>query len=331
MRRCLFFSFLCTLTQAQELAKFHAALEFVSDFVLNRHSQDYGVDRRHGLSVIGAGFGRTGTKSLEAALREQHHQVYDTRSMLEHGDAAGWIQCATEWQAKTTGLPTCRQMVEKLEEDGYTATLDFPMNLMAPILFHLRPEGKVLMSVRDNEEKWFQSWRNVCATLGHLYQRPWKWVVGDFTFPATIMKILYDIEWEQTYYPEHVARPVPWFELLHTQPFFDTPQGKAAWIGLHKRFQRELQETIPSSQLLIFNVKQGWSPLVDFLGFDEGLKGAEFPFVNDLKSLVMVRNIMDVIACGLPFWIGLVFYGIIRWVRWARRQMLMTMKKIKVL
>ena len=48
---------------------------------------------------------------------------------------------------------------------------------------------------------------------------------------------------------------------------------------------KKIQETIPEERLLIYNVKDGWSPLCKFL--DMPLPNVAFPNVNDKKKMDM--------------------------------------------
>ena len=89
-----------------------------------------------GLQVIGGGFARTGTKSTEAALLKLGHKIYDTRSILECKHADRWVKAAQELRdGKDTEV---RALLEEMEQRGYTATLDFPVNLFAKALAELR-------------------------------------------------------------------------------------------------------------------------------------------------------------------------------------------------
>ena len=89
-----------------------------------------------GLQVIGGGFARTGTKSTEAALLRLGHKIYDTRSILECQHADRWVQAARE--LRDGKYDELRALLEEVEERGYTATLDFPVNLFAKALAELR-------------------------------------------------------------------------------------------------------------------------------------------------------------------------------------------------
>jgi len=262
--------------------------------------------------LIGAGFGRTGTKSTEAALVQLgHNKIYDTRSMLELNHTKQWIAAAIQINKKDGegNLSLAEDLLCDIESRGYTATLDFPMNLFAKTFAELRPSAKVLFTMREDTDKWYDSWRNVNLVLSPFYLRPWNWIV-DFTFPIEISEAFGFPYYFYSNYPEHISRPLPWFEKCHFAPAFDLDVSRERWISFHNRIRKELEESLPPSRFLAFDVRQGWEPLLSFLQLEnqypELLIAADaepFPNVNDIESLKMVRKVMDIIAIGLPFWL----------------------------
>lgn len=293
--------------------KLSQAFSFVTDFVFLRHSLAY-TGEQQGLQIIGAGWPRTGTKSIEAALHGLGHRIYDLRSILENQHGDRWLECAKEY--KKANVEPCRVMLEELEAAGYTATLDFPMNVFAEVFAELRPQAKVLLSVRDNEQKWVQSWAMINKVLGHFVSRPWKWIIPDFFFAQDILLEMEGFQWRPAKFEDgDFQRPLPWFEILVNNPHLDNEEGQNEWIELHKSFQARLQKTIPNERLLIFNVKEGWEPLVPFLGLEQRYLQEEFPNINDRNSIKIVRGLMDILAIGLPLWVGLILYSLFKGAR----------------
>jgi Sulfotransferase domain len=142
------------------------------------------------------------------------------------------------------------------------------------------------------------------------------------------LTILFDFDWARAYYPVHIRRPLPWFEVLHTNPVLDSVEGRQRWVELHKRFQKDLEDALPEDRLLIFNVKQGWKPLIPFLRLNESLADEVFPNVNDRNSVQTVRHMMDVVAVLLPVWVLVALYLVTRMVRAVLE--FFTRKSIKV-
>ena len=112
------------------------AAKLVSGF-LGLDKQREAAAPPRGLQVIGGGFARTGTKSTEAALLKLGHKIYDTRSILECNHADRWVTAARE--LREGKYDEVKALLAEMEQRGYTATLDFPVNLFAKALAELRP------------------------------------------------------------------------------------------------------------------------------------------------------------------------------------------------
>ena len=126
----------CTLvlTVATAETRWEAA-KLVSGF-LGLDKQREAAAPARGLQVIGGGFARTGTKSTEAALLRLGHKIYDTRSILECKHADRWVKAAQ--QLRDGEDDELRALLQDVEQRGYTATLDFPVNLFAKALAELK-------------------------------------------------------------------------------------------------------------------------------------------------------------------------------------------------
>ena len=55
-------------------------------------------------------------------------------------------------------------------------------------------------------------------------------------------------------YPDHVRRPLPWFERLKTLPSLDPPGSKERWIAFYERTRDALERDYPD-RFLAFDVK----------------------------------------------------------------------------
>lgn len=100
-----------------------------------------------GLSVIGAGFGRTGTMSLKLALEQLgfgpcHHmvEVFKKPETMAFWEAVG-DRRAVDWETVFA---------------GYGSTVDWPSATYYRELADAYPEAKVVLSVRD-PKAWFAS------------------------------------------------------------------------------------------------------------------------------------------------------------------------------
>ena len=55
-------------------------------------------------------------------------------------------------------------------------------------------------------------------------------------------------------------------------------------IKIYNEWIENVKKNVPSDKLLIFNVKQGWDPLCDFLGMDKPSDCIDFPRANSTKD-----------------------------------------------
>ena len=110
------------------------------------------------MKVVGAGFGRTGTISLKAALEELGFgPCYHMLEVFEHPEHARF------WEAAGRGEP--------VDWDGflggYEATVDWPACTFYEELLQRHPDAKVLLSVRD-PERWYESTRDTIYQLSKI-------------------------------------------------------------------------------------------------------------------------------------------------------------------
>ncbi|MGE4058333.1 MAG: sulfotransferase family protein, partial [Sphingomonadales bacterium] len=101
------------------------------------------------LSVIGAGFGRTGTLSLKLALETLGFDpCYHMMEVIERGFGQTWhdivFGAEPDWDRVF---------------DGYRATVDWPACNFYGELAERYPDSKVILSLRD-PDKWFDSCHN---------------------------------------------------------------------------------------------------------------------------------------------------------------------------
>lgn len=104
------------------------------------------------MEVIGAGFGRTGTSSLQAALEILGYDPCYHMNVVV-AEPGGYDRC--EAWAETLEQSDGKRAMELLK--GYKAAVDFPASSMAVELFALNPNAKVILSVRETFEEWYAS------------------------------------------------------------------------------------------------------------------------------------------------------------------------------
>jgi len=158
--------------------------------------------------------------------------------------------------------------------EGFEATVDEPGNLFYQTFMKLNPNAKVILTVRDSAESWATSARNTIFNCNNT----------SGLIPSHIKRLLY------------VLFKPPQIQLVHKimadKKFHgvDPNDPKTDLARMYTDWNNRVIETVPAEQLLIFNVKEGWKPLCDFLGVP--VPDTPFPRVNstaNFKEMMGVR------------------------------------------
>jgi len=217
------------------------------------------------LQVIGAGFGRTGTTSLREALIRLGFDPCDyMRGNLEHPERfALWEEALRH---KTAGEPIdWRPLLA-----GYRATVDWPGAYFWRELTAAHPEAKVILTVRD-PERWYAS---TLATIFTFTSR-----MRDGVPPsARVRQLLL-----RSVVPG-MREGLRFIDDLVWQVTFDGRFSERDYaLRVFREHNQAVQETIPTDKLLVFDVKQGWEPLCQFLGVPVPA-GEPFPHLSETSA-----------------------------------------------
>jgi hypothetical protein len=143
---------------------------------------------------------------------------------------------------------------------GYVATVDYPGCSFWRELARFYPTAKILLSVRDAEQ-WFESTQATIfspAMTAGLGSSP----LGEF-FETTV--------WSR------------FGDRIHDRDFM---------VASFRSHNEDVQREIPPERLLVYDVRQGWGPLCQFLGV--AVPGSPFPRVNTREEhermQALVRN-----------------------------------------
>ncbi len=193
------------------------------------------------LKLIGAGFGRNGTKTLKDALEQigygPCYHMFEVGARPDHVKA---------WHDAAKGnLPDWDQIFE-----GFVATVDWPAcNFWRQLMAHY-PDAKVILSVRD----------------------PDAWA-------ASMDKTIFDT-WRHPVAPDH-----PSFELrkmtralIMDGTFGGNIEDKDHVLEVYRAHNEAVKREVPSDNLLVYRVSDGWVPLCEFLGAP--VPDVEFPHTN---------------------------------------------------
>lgn len=193
------------------------------------------------LRVIGAGIGRTGTMSLKIALEQLGFgPCYHMVELLDNMPSQLPL-----WQDAVAGRPDWEQIFQ-----GYHSAVDWPTARFFRELHETYPDAKFVLGYRSP-----QSWAE--------------------SFSHTIYMALSDIS----------QAPPEQHEWLHMVTEILRQNGIPPGLdvaGLEKAFAAHVEAVkaaIPPKQLLVFEAKDGWVPLCNFL--DVPVPDDPYPRTND--------------------------------------------------
>ena len=203
------------------------------------------------MKVIGAGFGRTGTMSQKAALEQlgfgpSFHMI----------DVARRPELLPGWQAAADD----EDVDWKALLDGWASTVDWPACTFWQEIWAAFPDAKVLLSVRD-PDAWYAS----CAKSIHASAQAaarGELEGGSVEVSPEAMKMINGLIWDGTF-----------------KGRFD---DKDFAIGVYQAHNELVQAKVPADRLLVYEVKEGWEPLCEFL--DVPVPEGPMPHLNDATS-----------------------------------------------
>ena len=182
------------------------------------------------LRIIGSGFGRTGTRSMQDALEilgfgPCHHmeQVFANPGQVAH------------WQAIQAGGPVDWNEVFA----GYASQVDWPGAHVWRETFAAFPEARVLHTVRP-DEAW---WSSFSRTIGKLLR-----VYRTLDIPPHIRAMLEIGE-----------------DFVSDKTFHGKADDKEAALAAYHQRLADVRAAIPADRLLVYDVAEGWEPLCAFL------------------------------------------------------------------
>lgn len=240
------------------------------DSIVKRYTNP---NKYKGLKIIHAGLHRSGSSSLSVALdilgfgpcyhSATYSQIYPER-----------FRASCNWWFGNKIL----QKLNKNREDEVVfdewldiincqVVMDFPINFHWDKIYKQYPDCKVILGIRDTFDKWYESNNYL------VYQFSIKSWILHYIGP------LVDPYWDAVihhyfgaYYKEGI-------------PFLLDPKNKERVKEIYyDGVMQKCKELVPEKNLLIYNIKDGWEPLCNFLGVDIP-KDVPFPRINDKKDL----------------------------------------------
>lgn len=231
------------------------------------------------LQVIGAGFGRTGTLSMKAALEQLgydkcHHmlEVFASDEQLDmwHGISQGE---APDWDNVF---------------EGFQASVDFPSSSYWRELTTHYPEAKIILTTRS-----FESW------YASAYE--------------TIWPVSRDIPGWLTIVPKVRKIKQMTFGAIWNRLFAGGLEDKDTARRVFEQHEADVKAAFAEDRLLVFHPKEGWEPLCTFLG--KPIPATEFPNVNDraeFKKRIGIFKRLRLVPYGLAAIAALIAYLVFR-------------------
>jgi len=180
------------------------------------------------LNIIGAGVGRTGTYSLKLAINQLGLGPCHHMDEVLHNMPVH----VPLWSAAVAGEPDWSKIY-----DGYRSAVDWPTACFFRELVSEYPSAKFVLTQRD-PEKWADS------------------------FGATIYELLAGRDQA----PQEMRAWLAMVNDVITKTGFPAGLDRDGLMQAFVAHNDAVKETIPASQLLVFEVKDGWEPLCAFLG-----------------------------------------------------------------
>lgn len=160
------------------------------------------------------------------------------------------------WIEAADGSPNWDRLMR-----GFSASVDYPSCSYWRELSEVYPDAKIILSTRS-AESWFES------------------------VNATIMAPRFN---------DFIA-PTPWGQMIK-RTIWDTLEGRMGdrefMVDYFERRNDEIQRAVPADRLLVFEAREGWLPLCDFLGLP--VPDTEFPRINQREE---TKRILDALMTG---------------------------------
>lgn len=206
------------------------------------------------LKIIGAGYGRTGTMSTYAALKQLGFPCYHMIEVLQNKANTAHLDF---WRKVANSPPGTKHDWEQVLSQ-YSAAVDNPTCCVWRELMVAYPDAKVLLTLHPKgPEAWYES------TIDTIYftENVWQFKVLEFFTPFG--RKFGDM-----------SRKLIW-QRNHK----NTMEDRAKAVAQYKQHIEDVKAAVPPEKLLIFSVAEGWVPLCRFLGLP--VPATPFPNVND--------------------------------------------------
>jgi hypothetical protein len=148
--------------------------------------------------------------------------------------------------------------------------VDWPACTFYEELMRRHPDARVLLSVRD-PERWYESTRSTIYDLTRLIEG------------STISRVIFGLMGLLIFGGFTGRRSSLANDLIWQGTFDGRFEDKAHAIEVFERHNEEVKRRVPQERLLVYEVKEGWGPLCEFLGVP--VPDEPFPRLNDTAQM----------------------------------------------
>lgn len=215
------------------------------------------------MQVIGAGFGRTGTKSLQKALESLGYgKCYHMTELFTHPEHVHyWRKAHNKEKVAWSEL-----------FQGYQSIVDFPGSLYLDQLASAYPDAKIVLTIRD-PDKWYQSVKKTIYSFDPGVMVKLK-VLLKFPFSAKARNFLKVLKFND--------------DSIWNGIFLGDFENEERMKQIFLSHIEEVKEKY-KDRLLVFNAGDGWESLCNFL--DKPVPSEPYPHSNkgeDFHSWIKV-------------------------------------------
>ena len=235
------------------------------------------------MKIICAGVGKTGTKSIAKALRHLGLTVFD------------WEEQTFDFQDHWVDVfQNGAQLDVKRVYQHADAIVDAPGNFFWEEILEAYPDSKVILSERE-EDSWLKSAVNQLQVIEAVISRRFLCVLS----------------------PTSRKRLFVTYSVINALVGSANPKSGFILRKRYREHNHRVKSLVPPEKLLVYNVKQGWKPLCDFLGCEvptialphESIKGeiAEAPSSETRPGRQIIWEIQRAVIVIFSVIVGSIF------------------------
>lgn len=196
------------------------------------------------MRVICAGFPKTGTKSMALALRDLGYSVHDFEEHMQLN--------MDRYLDFFEGRCDSADLMEQYRD--VDVVVDQPACTMWNTFFKHYPNAKVILMLRDSPETWYTSYAKM---LDYYRDNHMVWYEGMIGWFSSTRRKFDKLNLHNMC--RSTATPG------YSGSFMTCPKSKENWMNQYIIHNAAVQHLVPSHQLLVYKVGDGWEPICEFL------------------------------------------------------------------